>query len=123
MKLFYRTSAKEEPSTGGSDSTIKAIEIIEEKIPLDMIEEGLDLTPKPEVVCLPLSELGIRIVRPRELRGPLEHDLIPWHKMPSELRLEMPTEDFLVEITAAPFVDFEENVRKICSEFDNEFEL
>ncbi|CAG5112107.1 Oidioi.mRNA.OKI2018_I69.chr2.g6361.t1.cds [Oikopleura dioica] len=99
----------EEPSTGASDSTIKATEVIEEKIPLDMIEGGVDLTLRPEVVCLPLSELGIRIVRPRELRGLLEHDLIPWHKFPSELMLEMPPEDFLVEVTAKPFVDFEEN--------------
>jgi len=50
----------------------------------------------------------VPVIRQQELRGPGEHDLIPWQNMPDELRLEIPPEDFLVEITAPPFVDFDQ---------------
>ena len=66
---------------------------------------------KEERACFPCSELGVRIIRQRELRGVGEHDLVPWQRMPQELRLEVPPEsDFLVEVTSRPFVDFDQQV-------------
>ena len=78
-------------------------------------KSGLVKTPKSEEsvsLCLPCSELGIPIIRQQELRGPGEHDLIPWQNIPEELKLEIPSEDFLVEITAPPSVDFDQQVSK-----------
>ena len=87
------------------------------KIPRDMRENSSCLVRNQESVesvnlCLPCSELGLPIIRQQELRGPGEHDLIPWHKMPDELRLEIPPEDFLVEITSPLFVDFDQQVSR-----------
>ena len=82
-------------------------------IPRDMRENRNCLVKKSEEsarLCLPCSELGVPVIRQQELRGPGEHDLIPWQNMPDELRLEIPPEDFLVEITAPPFVDFDQQV-------------
>ena len=84
------------------------------KIPRDMRENRNCLvnlkSEETARLCLPCSELGVPVIRQQELRGAGEHDLIPWQKMPDELRLEIPPEDFLVEITAPPFVDFDQQV-------------
>ena len=78
-------------------------------IPRDKLENR-SCHVKEKAVCLPCSELGVPIIRQQELMGPGENDLISWQNIPDELRLEIPPEDFLVEITAPLLVDFDQQV-------------